>query len=105
MNKEFSVHSNKPGSLELVEAFNKKEIPYLFSVSQLSRGVDFKDVDYLVILQSSMKQGTQVQKFARSGLSVAPKTILFYYPNTQDEKYINEFLKQFKQEWIIKKKL
>jgi len=105
LNKEFSVHSNKPGSLELVEAFNKKEIPYLFSVGQLSRGVDFKDVDYLVILQSSMKQGTQVQKFARSGLSVAPKTILMYYPNTQDEKYVNEFIKQFKQEWIIKKKL
>jgi superfamily II DNA or RNA helicase len=105
LNEEFSVHSNKPGSLELVEEFNKKEIPYLFSVGQLSRGVDFLNVDYLVIIQSSMKQGGQVQKFARSGLSIAPKTILMSYPGTQDEKYVNEFLKQFKQEWIIKKNL
>ena len=52
-----------------------------------------------------MKQGTQVQKFARSGLSIAPKTILFYYPGTQDEKYINEFIKEFKPEWVIKRKL
>lgn len=105
LNEEFSVHSNKPDSYELVEKFNNKEIKYLFSVNQLSRGQDFKDVDYLVIIQSSMKQGGQTQKFARSGLSLAPKTILFYYPDTQDEKYVNEFLKQFKQEWIVHKKI
>lgn len=107
LNKEFSVHSkkNEEENQELVDKFNNKEIDKLFSINVLARGVDFLDVDYLVILQSSMKQGTQVQKFARSGLSVAPKTILMYYPNTQDEKYVNEFLKQFKQEWIIRKKL
>ena len=52
-----------------------------------------------------MKQGTQMQQFARSGLSIEPKTILFYYPGTQDEKYINEFIKEFKPEWVIKRKL
>jgi superfamily II DNA or RNA helicase len=105
LNEEFSVHSNKPGSLELVEEFNKGNIPYIFSNKMLDRGVDFLSVDYLVIIQSSMKQGGQIQKFARSGLSTAPKTILMYYPNTQDEKYVNEFLKGFKQEWIIRKSL
>lgn len=105
LNEQFSVHSNKPDSIELVEQFNNKQIDKLFSIKMLERGVDFKDVDYLVIIQSSMKQGGQIQKFARSGLSVAPKTILFYYPGTQDEKYVQEFLKQFKPEWIIQKKI
>ena len=107
LNKEYSVHSKKDSLTndELIDKFNKKEISNLFSINKLSRGVDFIDVDYLVILQSSMKQGTQVQKFARSGLSIAPKTILFYYPGTQDEKYINEFIKEFKPEWVIKRKL
>lgn len=105
LNEEFSVHSNKPDSIELVEQFNTKQIDKLFSIKMLERGVDFKDVDYLVIIQSSMKQGGQIQKFARSGLSVAPKTILFYYGGTQDEKYVQEFLKQFKPEWIIHKTL
>lgn len=107
LNEQFSVHSKKDQEInkDLVERFNNKEIDKLFSINVLSRGVDFKDVDYLIIIQSSMKQGTQVQKFARSGLSISPKTILFYYPNTQDEKYVNEFLKQFKPEWIIYKTL
>lgn len=105
LNEQFSVHSNKPDSIELVEQFNNEEIDKLFSIKMLDRGVNFKNVDYLIIIQSSMKQGGQIQKFARSGLSVAPKTILFYYPETQDEKYVNEFLKQFKAEWIIHKHL
>lgn len=105
LNEEFAVHSNKPGSLELVEQFNNKEIPYLFSVGQLARGIDTYDVDYVIIIQSSMKQGNQVQKFGRSLLSTAPKIIIMYYPQTQDEKYVKEFLKQFKEEWVIHKQL
>ena len=105
LNEEFSVHSKKPDSIELVEQFNNKEIDKIFSIKSLERGQDFLDVDYLVIIQSSMKQSGQIQKFARSGLSVAPKTILFYYGGTQDEKYVQEFLKQFKPEWIIHKTL
>lgn len=107
LNREFSVHSknDEETNESLIERFNNKKINVLHSVNSLARGIDFIDVDYLVIIQSSMKQGSQVQKFARSGLSMAPKTILMYYPDTQDEKYINEFLKQFKPEWIIRKKL
>ena len=105
LNEEFSVHSNKPGSIELIEKFNRKEIPYLFLNKMADRGVDFVDVDYLVIIQSSMKQGSQSQRFARSLLSVAPKTIVMFYPGTQDETYINKFLEQFKPEWIIRKSL
>lgn len=107
LNKEFSVHSKNDSETNesLIERFNNKEINVLHSVNSLARGVDFVDVDYLIIVQSSMKQGTQIQKFARSGLSIAPKTILMYYPQTQDEKYVNKFLEQFKKEWIIKKTL
>lgn len=105
LNEEFSVHSNKPDSIELVEQFNRGRIDKIFSVKMVERGVNFQDVDYLIIIQSSMKQGGQLQRFARSGLSLSPKTIVMYYPDTQDEKYVKEFLKQFKPEWIIHKQL
>lgn len=105
LNEEFAVHSNKPDSIELVEKFNNGEIDKLFSVKMLERGQNFNKVDYLIIIQSSMKQGGQLQRFARSGLSLSPKTIVMYYPQTQDEKYVKEFLKQFKDEWIIHKQL
>ena len=38
-------------------------------------------------------------------LSDIPKIIVMYYPQTQDEQYVNRFLDQFKKEWIIKKTL
>jgi len=50
LNEEFAVHSNKPGSLSLVDQFNNKEIQYLYSIGMLERGQDFLDVDYLVII-------------------------------------------------------
>lgn len=103
LNEEFAVHSNKPGSFELVKEFNEGRINQLFACKVLDRGQDFQNVDYLIIIQSSMKQGSQSQRAARSLLSVAPKIIVMYYPDTQDQKYIDEFLKQFKPEWIIHK--
>lgn len=105
LNEEFSVHSNRPGSEGLVESFNNKEINLLFSCKMLERGVDFIDVDYLIIVQSSGSQGSQTQKAFRIMLSQVPKIILFHYPNTQDELYVNKFLEGFKPEWIIKKTL
>lgn len=103
LNAEFAVHSNNPGSIELVEQFNKGEIDKIFSCKLLDRGQDFFGVEYLIIIQSSLKQGSQSQRAARSLLSLAPKIIVMYYPDTQDEKYVQEFLKQFKPEWIVHK--
>jgi len=105
LNEEFAVHSNRPGSLSLVEEFNNKHINKLFTVRQLDRGVDFVDVDYVIIIQLAGKAGSPTQQMGRSLLSTAPKIITFYYPGTQDEKYLQNFLEQFNPEWIIKKKL
>lgn len=105
LNERYSVHSKKPDSIELIKEFNDKKINYLFSCKKIDRGIDFVEVDYLIIVQSSMKQGSQSQRFGRALLSISPKTIVFYYPKTQDEKYVQEFLKQFRLEWIVQKKL
>jgi superfamily II DNA or RNA helicase len=105
LNEEFAVHSNKPGSLGLVEQFNNKEINKLFTVRQLDRGIDFVDVDYVIIIQLSGKTGSPTQQMGRSLLSTAPKIITFYYPGTQDEKYLQNFLEQFNPQWVVKKKL
>jgi superfamily II DNA or RNA helicase len=105
LNSEFAVHSKSENDLSLVDRFNSGEINQIFSIGMVERGVDFERVDYLIIIQSSGSQVSQLQKTGRSYLSVAPKIIVMYYPNTQDQKYVDEFLKQFKPEWIIHKTL
>jgi len=105
INKEFAVHSNRPGSLDLVEEFNSKRINVIATVKMLDRGVDFFDVDYVIIIQQSGKQNSPLQQMGRSLLSVAPKIITFYYPGTQDEKYVQGFLRNFEDSWVIHKKL
>ena len=105
LNSEFAVHSKSENDLSLVDRFNFGEVNIIASVGMLERGVDFLNVDYLIIVQSSGSQVSQLQKTGRSYLSLAPKIIVIYYPNTQDEKYVQEFLKQFKPEWIIHKTL
>lgn len=105
LNSEFAVHSKSENDLSLVDRFNFGEVNIIASVGMLERGVDFLNVDYLIIVQSSGSQVSQLQKTGRSYLSLAPKIIVMYYPNTQDEKYVQEFLKQFKPEWIIHKTL
>ena len=105
LNEEFSVHSQKAGSLDLVEEFNNKNISKLFTIRMLDRGVDFVDVDYVIIIQQSGKQNSPMQQMGRSLLSVAPKIITFYYPGTQDEKYVQNFLSNFEPEWVVYKTL
>ena len=105
LNSEFAVHSKSENDLSLVDRFNSGEVNIIASVGMLERGVDFLNVDYLIIVQSSGSQTSQLQKTGRGYLSISPKIIVMYYPNTQDEKYVTEFLKQFKPEWIVHKTL
>lgn len=103
LNEKFAVHSKRPESVELVEDFNNKKINTLFACKMVDRGIDFIDVDYLIIIQSSGAQGGQVQRFGRALLSKNPKVVLFYVNNTKDEQNVNYFLNIFELEWIIQK--
>lgn len=103
LNEEFAIHSKRPGSKQLVDKFNNKEINQLFSVGQLNRGQDFIDVDYIIILQTSGESKENIQQAGRAYLSKSPKIIVMYYPDTQDAKYVEDFLKAFKKEWIVDK--
>ena len=105
INAELSIHSKNPDSAGLLEAFNNKEINFLGSVKMINRGIDFNSVDYCIILQQDGSQKASQQQAGRAYLSMIPKIITFYYPNTQDETYLRKFLEPFKDEWIFYKKI
>lgn len=105
INRELSVHSLKENPLELVKRFNDGDIRMLTAVGMLDMGVDIKELDYAVIVQLGGSDVASSQKMARGLLSKSPRVVVFYYPGTQDEIYLNRFLENFKKEWITYKKL
>lgn len=104
INKEV-IHSKVEGGKELIQEFNEGRINTIASVKMIDRGIDFFNVDYCIIIQQSGSQKSPQQQAGRSYLSISPKIITFYYPNTRDEDYLKEFLKPFKKEWITYKNI
>lgn len=105
INMELSIHSNKDNPMEMIQNFNEKKTNMITCVNLLDMGVDLSDVHFSIILQLSGSDVASNQKFARNLLSDAPKTIILYFPKTQDEVFLNNFLSNFKEEWILERKL
>jgi len=105
LNYEFSIHSKKISQDNLIDLFNNKEIPYLFSVGMLNRGIDFNDVDYIIIIQTSGNNNENLQQIGRSFLSKNPKIILMCFENCQDEYYVTKLLNTYPKQWVVTKNL
>lgn len=100
INETLSIHSKKDDPLSMVTDFNEGRTSLITCVNLLDMGIDLDNVDYTIILQLSGSDVQSSQKFARGMLSAVPKTVCFYYPGTQDEKYLKNFLTNFNPEWI-----
>ncbi len=105
VNESLAIHSQKENPLAMVQDFNEGKTNLITCVELLSMGVDINNVDYSIILQLAGSDVNSSQKFARGLLSAIPKTIVFYYPGTQDEKYLNNFLTNFDESWVKKRNL
>lgn len=79
-------------NLEMINRFNNKEIDNLFCIGMLQEGTNLVDIDAGVIVQLDGKERGFVQKMGRTLRGKEPIIFVFYYQNTQDEKYLQTAL-------------
>lgn len=76
-------------NLKQIESFNNKEIDNLFCIGMLQEGQNLVDIEAGIIVQLDGKERGFVQKMGRALRGKSPILFVFYYKDTQDEKYLN----------------
>lgn len=89
LGKENAIHSEKKDSLNIINAFNNKNISNLYAVGMLQEGQNLIDIDAGVIIQLDGQERSFVQKFGRTMRADNPIQYIFYYKYTRDEEYLN----------------
>lgn len=83
-----SIHSEKKNSLEILKAFNNKEINSLFAVGMLQEGQNLVDIDLGIIIQLDSEERSFIQKSGRSMRAKEPIQYILYFENTRDEEVL-----------------
>ena len=63
-------------------------------------GMNFNRIDCGIICQLDKEQRANIQKIGRVLRSKNPEIYIIYVKDTQDEKYLNEFLLNMNKEYI-----
>lgn len=95
-----AIHSKKDNSLSIINRFNTKRIDNLFAVGMLQEGQNLTDIEAGIIVQLDGQERAFIQKFGRSLRATDPVQFIFYYKNTQDEKYLKNVLEGINGEYI-----
>lgn len=88
LGKDKSIHSKKSNSLEIINAFNNKEINRLFAVGMLQEGQNLEGIQAGIIVQLDNAERAFIQKFGRTIRADSPQQYIFYYENTRDIDYL-----------------
>lgn len=83
-----------------IDAFNKKLINRLYAVGMANEGLNLNDIEIGIIVQLDGKERLFIQKFGRSLRAEDPVAYIFYYKDTQDEKYLNNALDKIDSKFI-----
>ncbi|MDR0912131.1 MAG: DEAD/DEAH box helicase family protein [Methanobrevibacter sp.] len=98
---ENSINSKKNDSLKIIDNFNNKKINSIFAVKMLQEGQNLVDIDYGIIIQLDSKERLFIQKFGRTLRSILPEQYIFYFENTQDEKYMQNIINNIDAKYIF----
>jgi superfamily II DNA or RNA helicase len=66
----------------------------------ITEGMNLTDIQMGIITQLDGKERLFVQKIGRVLRADSPKAVIFYYKNTQDEKYLNNALENIDAKYI-----
>lgn len=88
LGKDKSIHSKKSNSLDIINAFNNKEINRLFAVGMLQEGQNLEGIQAGIIVQLDNAERAFIQKFGRTIRADSPQQYIFYYENTRDIDYL-----------------
>lgn len=94
-----AIHSKNKKSEETLESFQRKDINSIFAVGMLTEGQNLVDIDAGIIIQLDSKERSYLQKSGRVLRSKEPKQYIFYYKNTQDEKYLSTIIEDIPKEF------
>jgi superfamily II DNA or RNA helicase len=97
----FSIHSKKDDPLSVLDSFNRGDINVVCSVKMIDMGIDAFNVDACVISQLDNAQASPIQRTGRIFLSENPEVYVFYFKDTRDEDYLNRYINNFPQSWLI----
>lgn len=85
---------------QVIENFNDGVINSLFAVGMLQEGVSLKNIQAGLIIQVDGKARPFIQRFGRILRSEKPILDIIYVPDSRDEDYLYNALKDVKQEYI-----
>ena len=102
MSAKYTISSRKTSKFNqaTIDAFNKHLINRLYAVGMATEGLNLADIQAGIIVQLDGKERLFVQKFGRSLRAEDPVAYIFYYKNTQDEKYLKNALENIDEKFI-----
>ena len=87
-----SIHQRKDYDMIIVKNS-------IFAVGMLTEGQNLVDIDAGIIIQLDSKERSYLQKSGRVLRSKEPEQYIFYYKNTQDEKYLSTIIEDIPKEF------
>lgn len=101
-NKTISATIGKKENLQVIKDFNNFKTNSIYSCSMAIEGMNFTSMDCGIIVQLDREQRLPIQKIGRMMRSENPEVYIIYVKDSQDEKYLNEFLENsnIKKEFI-----
>ena len=97
-----TISSKRPAKSNqlIIDKFNNKEINHIYAVGMITEGMNLTDIQTGIIVQLDGKERLFIQKFGRSLRAEDPVTFIFYYKNTQDEKYLKGALENIDSKYV-----
>lgn len=97
-----AIHSKnrKEKNQSIIDCFNRKECSELFAVKMLRESVNLTDIEKGVITQLDSTIGSFYQMLGRALRHDFPEMHIFVIKDTQDEKYLDNSLKDFDKKYI-----
>lgn len=97
---ENAIHSEKKGSLEIINSFNEKRINSLFAVGMIQEGQNLTDIEAGIIVQLDGQERAFIQKTGRAMRADEPEIYILYYEGTRDEEYLKKALEGIDPEYV-----
>lgn len=90
--KAINAKNSKEENARIIEEFNSKKTNSIFSCAMGVEGMNFFAIDAGILVQLDREERLGVQKCGRVLRSSDPRIYILYVKDTQDQKYLTEFL-------------
>lgn len=97
-----NISSKRPAKSNqiTIDKFNNKQIDHIYAVGMITEGMNLTDIQTGIIVQLDGKERLFLQKAGRVMRSDFPNIYIFYYKNTQDEKYLKSALENIDSKFV-----